>query len=86
MMTTTVRAKFTVTELKQTFSYPGYPTYKTIVLRPQYDTSIPEDQRFAQATPNGCFEMHINNPAAIEALMPGGELGHSFYIDLTPAS
>ena len=84
-MTTTVRAKFTVTGLKQSTHGKGYPTYKVVVLSPQYDTSIPEDKRFSDATPGGLFEMAINNPAAIEALMPGGELGHSFYIDLTPA-
>lgn len=85
-MTTTVRAKFTVTGLKQSSYGKGSPTYKTVVLTPQYDTSIPEDRRFFDATPNGTFEMAINNPAAIDALMPNGELGHSFYIDLTPAS
>lgn len=81
-MTTTVRAKFMVTEVRH---HHWNPSMKTIVLQPQYDQSIPEDQRFCDATPSGSFEMVVNNPVAIDALMPGGQLGKTFYIDLTPA-
>lgn len=75
-----VRAKFAVTG--HTRHHYGH---QTIMLEPRYDDSIPEDRRFYQATPSGKLEMTIDNPAAIEALMPGGELGKTFYIDLTPA-
>jgi hypothetical protein len=45
-----------------------------------YDTSIPEDQRFQQATPSGSFEQLVDNPAALEQF----ELGKSYYVDFTP--
>ncbi|MBK6589894.1 MAG: hypothetical protein IPG22_16530 [Acidobacteria bacterium] len=60
-------------------SFAWNPTSKEITLTRQDDTSIPEDQRFAQATPSGTFTMQVDNPAAAEQL----ELGKFFYIDLT---
>lgn len=51
----------------------------TVKLQPQYDETIPEDQRFYDATPSGSLEMMVNNPAALSQL----ELGEFFYIDLT---
>jgi hypothetical protein len=70
-----VRAKFTLQEIHE-FSYPG----KKFVFTPQYDTSIPEDQRFSKATPSGRFEMQVDNPAAIEQF----KLGQAYYVDFTP--
>lgn len=72
-----VRAKFQVTSIK---SFAWNPASVEITLTPQYDESIPEDQRFQKATPSGSFTMQIDNPAAAEQL----ELGKFFYIDLTP--
>lgn len=72
-----VRAKFMVTEVRQ---HHWNSNARTIVLTPQYDQSIPEDQRFNDATPTGHFEMLVNNPKAIEAL----PIGKQFYIDITP--
>jgi hypothetical protein len=72
-----VRAKMTVTAVKE-YSYGG----KEITMQPQYDTSIPEDQRFQKATPSGLITMQIDNPAAIAQLPLGG----SFYVDFTPAT
>lgn len=69
-----VRAKFTVQSITE-YQYGG----KKVVLAPQYDESIPEDQRFAKATPGGEFSMFIDNPAALDQL----KLGKAFYIDLT---
>jgi len=69
-----VRAKFQVQEVT-TYNYGG----KKIVLRPQYDTTIPEDQRFCKATPTGEFSMTVDNPVAADQLIPG----KFFYIDLT---
>lgn len=71
-----VRAKFQVTSVK---SFAWSPNSKEITLTPQYDTTIPEDRRFAQATPSGSFTMLVDNPKAAEQL----ELGKFFYIDLT---
>lgn len=72
-----VRAKFQVTSVK---SFAWNPSSKEITLTPQYDTEIPEDQRFQKATPQGTFTMTVDNPAASDQL----ELGKFFYIDLTP--
>lgn len=72
-----VRAKFTVSEIRQ---HSWSPHARTVVLTPEYDQSIPEDQRFAQATPSGRLEMLIDNPSALAAL----PLGEKFYIDITP--
>ncbi|HEX8851224.1 MAG TPA: hypothetical protein VF761_16990 [Gemmatimonadaceae bacterium] len=74
----TVRAKFMVSE-KTSFAWS--PDSVRVKLTPQYDQSIPEDQRFAKATPSGEFWMQIDNPPAAAAL----ELGKTYYIDITPA-
>jgi hypothetical protein len=50
-----------------------------LVFEPEYDQSIPEDQRFARATPNGRFEMHVDNPAVTDNM----KLGQTFYVDFT---
>ncbi len=71
----TVRAKFTVVSI--TDRGPGP---KTIRLEPRYDPSIPEDQRFLQATPWGSMEMAVDNPAALDQM----GIGQTFYVDLTP--
>lgn len=72
-----VRAKFKVTEIKQA-SWQGEG--RTVTLSAQYDPTIPEDQRYAKATPSGHLEMQIDNPAALEQL----PLGKDFYLDITP--
>ena len=48
----------------------------------QYDPSIPEDQRFAAASPNGSMTIQVDNPTVIEAWSP--MLGKQFYLDVTP--
>lgn len=55
---------------------------KRVVLIPQYDSTIEEDRRYAQATPSGRIELYIDNPAALQYLQPG----HLFYVDFTEAS
>ncbi len=72
----TVRAKFQVVEVTEHAHYSA----RTVKLMPRYDESIPEDRRFARATPSGEFTMFVDNPAALEQL----KLGQDFYIDLTP--
>ncbi len=75
----TTRAKFQVTEV--TSFGNQYGSAKRIKLEPRYDETIPEDQRFAQATPSGHLEMHVNNPAAADLF----QLDAVFYLDFTPA-
>ena len=43
----------------------------------QYDPSLPEDQRFAKATPTGSLTIGVDNPAV--AFVPG----KAYYIDFT---
>ncbi len=73
---TNVRAKFKVVAVTD----HDYGDGKTIKLAPCYDASVPEDRRFAQATPTAELSMYVNNPLAIEAL----KLGKYFYLDFTP--
>jgi hypothetical protein len=73
-----VRAKFMLVEVTENH---WNRNSKQLVFSPQYDTSIPEDQRFAQATPAGRFEMQVDNPAALAQL----EIGKQYYFDITPA-
>lgn len=75
-----VRAKFRV-ERHEHHTYAGGYESTKIVLMPNYDPSIPEDQRFQSASPSGELWMIVTNPAAIEQLQPG----KYFYIDFTPA-
>lgn len=76
----TVRAKFQLQEIRQHAGYGYGCDAKTLVFRPQYDTTIPEDRRFAKATPTGEFTMYVDNPAALEQF----ELGAHYYIDFNP--
>lgn len=64
----TVRAKFQCTTNED----------GKIVLEARYDDKIPEDQRFAKATPSGRLEMRVDNPDAVARLTPG----KSYYLDL----
>lgn len=74
----TVRAKF---QLQSATQHSWHPNAKTLKFSAVYDTRIPEDQRFQEATPSGTFEMLCTNPAALEQF----ELGESYYFDITPA-
>lgn len=51
-------------------------TYKFFA---EYDHRLPEDQRFALATPSGSVEIHVDNPAV--SFKPG----KLYYLDFTPA-
>jgi hypothetical protein len=53
---------------------------KQLTFSAQYDQSIPEDQRFAKATPTAQLTMTVDSPAALEQF----KLGDSFYVDFTP--
>ena len=72
-----VRAKFQLQEVR----HNHYGSGKTLVFRPMYDNSIPEDRRFAKATPSGEFTMYVDNEAALNQL----HLGERYYFDITEA-
>jgi hypothetical protein len=71
-----IRCKFVLSEIRE----HSFNTGRTLVFSTQYDSTIPEDQRFAKATPNGRFEMYVDNPAALEQL----KLGQAYYFDASP--
>lgn len=58
---------------------PGNST-KELHFLSQYDSSLPEDQRFQKATPNASAKFQIDNPEALAAF----EVGKSYYFDFTP--
>jgi hypothetical protein len=67
-----VRGKFQVTKIAKT-SFGS----TEITLSPNYDNTIPEDQKYAKATPSGTIQMTVDNPPAVEYL----NLGEYFYVD-----
>lgn len=70
-----VRCKF---QLVEVHSYTG--GRQKFIFQARYDTSIPEDQRFCKATPDGRFEMVVDNPRAQELF----QVGESYYFDAIP--
>lgn len=74
-----VRGKFQLQEITQ-IAWGGDDARK-LVFRASYDPSIPEDQGFSEATPDGKIEMYVDNPAALAQL----ELKRFYYVDFTPA-
>lgn len=75
-----VRGKFKLTAIEQCSWAKGGSVAHTLKFRTIYDQSIPEDQRFAKATPTGSLEMQVDNPAALEQFALGGD----YYLDFTP--
>ncbi|WP_395119651.1 hypothetical protein ACFCQI_01675 [Rhodanobacter sp. FW102-FHT14D06] len=73
-----VRAKFRLDTIS---THSWHAGARTLKFSAQYDTSIPEDQRFQEATPSGTFEMLCTNPVANAQF----ELGKAYYFDITPA-
>ncbi|HEX3649578.1 MAG TPA: hypothetical protein VHV49_14225 [Pseudonocardiaceae bacterium] len=53
---------------------------RTFRFQAMYDPSLPEDQRFAKATPTGHLEILVDNPAAQY------EVGAFYYLDFTKVS
>lgn len=45
----------------------------------QYDPDLPEDQRFAKATPSGTLTIQVDNPNVVF------EPGKAYYLDITEA-
>lgn len=71
----TVRAKFT---LQSVTTYGGEG--RMLKFYTQYDSTIPEDQRFTKATPSGSLEMTVDNPAALAFFE--NRIGKAFYLDM----
>ncbi|MFJ2004827.1 hypothetical protein [Streptomyces chartreusis] len=89
----TVRAKFLCRSVEQTTAQPvdvndyssgkpeptGTQTWpRTFRFHAVYDTTIPEDQRYARATPCGAIEIQVDNPSV------AFEPGRQYYLDFTP--
>jgi hypothetical protein len=90
----TVRAKFQCHSVEQFSSGPReaqrymgqgvepqkYMTWPRVYrFTAQYDTTLPEDQRYAQATPSGTLQISVDNPLVTF------EPGKAYYLDFTPA-
>lgn len=75
-----VRAKFKLSAIVRTETYPGSPPQTQLVFSSQYDPTIPEDRRFQKATPWGEIKMNLDNPAALEQF----KVYEDYYIDFTP--
>ena len=71
-----VRAKFQLQEVTENC---WDKRQRKLVFNAAYDQTIPEDQRFYDATPTGRFEVLVNNPKALEQL----ELGRYYYFDIS---
>lgn len=70
------RAKFRcMSETRHSYN-PESRTYRFGAI---YDPHLPEDQRFAKATPSGTVEIVVDNPAVHYTL------GQDYYFDIIPA-
>lgn len=68
-------------QLQQITEHAWSKSAKGLKFAAFYDDSIPEDQRFARATPTASLEMQVDNPTALEQF----KLGDYYYFDFTPA-
>jgi hypothetical protein len=65
MSEATVRAKFVVTKIAKETYQGGFGSTQ-ITLEARGDSSLPEDKKFHEATPNGRLEMTVTNQSAID--------------------
>lgn len=72
-----VRAKFRCNSVER-FG-PDSGAMRTYRFTPQYDTSIPEDQRFSKYTPSGALSLTVSNPS-VEFVA-----GRDYYLDISSA-
>lgn len=75
-MVDTVRCKLQLVETTD-LAWSGGKRFKFVA---NYDTNIPEDRRFAKASPNGTFEIHVDNEAVFDKFKNGAY----YYFDMTP--
>jgi hypothetical protein len=71
-----VRGKF---QLIKSAEVHWNPTARELTFSANYDTSIPEDQRYAKTTPSGEIKMLVDNPSALEHF----KVGEFYYVDFT---
>jgi hypothetical protein len=50
-----------------------------VTFETMYDSNLPEDERFCNATPWGKLETIIDNPKALEQV----EIGEAYYINIS---
>lgn len=65
-----IRAKMRLSAIVTNQHTPTYAT-KTAKFSAVYDSTLPEDQKFQKATPSASAEFQIDNPPAIDQLVPG---------------
>jgi hypothetical protein len=75
-MTVRIRAKFRC--VSETKHFYGDPAARTLRFDAIYSPDIPEDQRYAKATPTGTLEMRVDNPSAQFTV------GAFYYLDFVP--
>jgi hypothetical protein len=75
-----VRAKFMLQTMTKTGYGQGFR--RVFTFAPQYDPEIPEDQRFAKASPTGELKITVDNLAVAEVWEKA--IGTQFYLDFTP--
>lgn len=79
-MAATVRAKFRCANRTTTQYGPTEQhAYVEFEFQALYDDSVPEDRRYAKATPIGKLTIRVDNPAV------SFEPGKAYYLDITAA-
>lgn len=73
-----IRAKMRLSSIVTSQHSPTYAT-KTAKFTAVYDSTLLEDQKFQKATPNASAEFQIDNPPAIDQLVPGQD----YYFDIS---
>lgn len=75
-----IRAKFRcMSETRKKWGPEDSHVTRSYEFMAVYDETLPEDQRFAKATPSGSLTITVDNPAV------SFEPGKSYYLDFTPA-
>ncbi|WP_405994951.1 hypothetical protein [Streptomyces sp. NBC_00986] len=76
-----VRAKFTcTTETTKRWGSADSQSARSYEFMAVYDQTIPEDQRYAKASPSGSLTIQVDNPAVTF------EPGQAYYLDFTPVA
>lgn len=74
-----VRAKFRcTTEHHKRWGTEDSQVARSYEFMAVYDPAVPEDQRYAKASPSGSLTIQVDNPAVTF------EPGRSYYLDFTP--
>ena len=74
-----IRGKFMLQSSKAN-GYSGKHHSRELQFAAQYDPTIPEDQKYSEATPSGSIKMTVMPSVALQF-----NLGHQYYVDFTPA-